>query len=141
MRPRGAASAPIIRHGCPSVKKDPGSTCVFSAFPGARSCPDPFLSGISSPPLACTNCQEVNHVSRFLIRLPSLDDVKRFCTTANQHDCDIDVCVGRYIVNAKSIMGLFSIDRDQPVTVEFHGSDAQCDAFRQALASLVVPEV
>ena len=61
-------------------------------------------------------------MSRFLIRLPSLDDVKRFCTTANQHDCDIDVCVGRYIVNAKSIMGLFSIDRDQPVTVEFQAA-------------------
>ena len=47
-------------------------------------------------------------MSRFQINLPSLDDVKRFCNLANQHECEIDVCSGRYVVNAKSIMVPFS---------------------------------
>ena len=84
---------------------------------------------------------EMRQVSRFQINLPSLDDVKRFCNLANQHGCEIDVCSGRYVVNAKSIMGLFSIDRDQPATVEFYGSDTQCADFRRELGPLVISEV
>ena len=80
-------------------------------------------------------------MSRFQINLPSLDDVKRFCNLANQHGCEIDVCSGRYVVNTKSIMGLFSIDRDQPATVEFYGSDTQCADFRRELGPLVISEV
>ena len=80
-------------------------------------------------------------MSRFQINLPSLDDAKRFCNLANQHGCEIDVCSGRYVVNAKSIMGLFSIDRDQPATVEFYGSDTQCADFRRELGPLVISEV
>ena len=77
-------------------------------------------------------------MSSFYVNLSTLEDVKSFSRLANQHDCEIDVCTGRYVVNAKSIMGLFSIDRDGPIKVEFHGSDSQCDAFRQGLGALVV---
>ena len=77
-------------------------------------------------------------MTKFFVTLPTLEDVKSFSRLANQHDCEIDVCTGRYVVNAKSIMGLFSIDREGPIKVEFHGSDSQCDAFRQGLGALVV---
>lgn len=77
-------------------------------------------------------------MNQFQIVLPSTDDLKRFCNMAAQNDCDIDVCSGRYVVNAKSIMGLFSIDRAQPMTVEFHGSQAQCQAFQEELGALVI---
>lgn len=80
-------------------------------------------------------------MSCFFITLPSIEDVKRFCNVANKHDCEIDVRSGRYVVNAKSIMGLFSIDRDQPVTVEFHGSDSLCASFQEELGSLVTKDV
>ncbi|HIY20769.1 MAG TPA: HPr family phosphocarrier protein [Candidatus Flavonifractor merdigallinarum] len=76
-------------------------------------------------------------MSSFYVNLPTLEDVKAFSRLANQIECEIDVCTGRYVVNAKSIMGLFSIDREGPVKVEFHGSDSQCDAFRQGLGALV----
>ena len=77
-------------------------------------------------------------MSQFSIMLSSMDDVKRFCNTANQHECDIDVSSGRYVVNSKSIMGLFSLDRDKPMTVEFHGSDSQSAAFQAELEGLTV---
>lgn len=79
-------------------------------------------------------------MSSFSINLSSLEDVKFFSRLANQNDCEIDVCAGRYVVNAKSIMGLFSIDRDGPVKVEFHGSDSQCEAFRRGLGALVAEQ-
>ena len=73
----------------------------------------------------------------FYVNLLTLEDVKRFSHLASQNDCEIDVCSGRYVVDAKSIMGLFSIDREEPVKVEFHGSESQCQAFQKGLGTLV----
>ena len=44
---------------------------------------------------------------------------------------------GRYVVDGKSIMGLFSLDLSHPVTVRLHGSDGDQAAFRQAVAAFV----
>lgn len=77
-------------------------------------------------------------MNRFSIVLSSMEDVQRFCSLANQHGCDIDVCSGRYVVNGKSIMGLCSLDRTAPAAVEFHGSEGQSAAFQKALGRLVV---
>ena len=53
----------------------------------------------------------------FQVLLTSVADVKEFVDVASACPCDVDVCTGRYIVNGKSIMGLFSIDLSKPVTV------------------------
>ena len=45
---------------------------------------------------------------------------------------------GRYVVDAKSIMGLFSLDLSQPVKVEVHGSAAERAAFEQSVAAFEV---
>ncbi len=41
----------------------------------------------------------------------------------------MDVLSGRYVINAKSIMGLFSLDLSHPVKVEVHGTDAESVPF------------
>lgn len=73
----------------------------------------------------------------FSVSLSSINDVKDFVDAAAHVKCEIDVLSGRYIVNAKSIMGLCSVDLSQPVRVEVHGTDEQGTAFRQAVARFV----
>lgn len=70
----------------------------------------------------------------FFISLRSISDVKRFCNAATRFSTEIDVNSGRYRVDAKSIMGLFSLDLGKSVEVEFHGSDADYADFRQEIA-------
>ena len=54
----------------------------------------------------------------FKISLASMEQVKRFVDIACGCPCEVDVCAGRYVVNAKSVLGLFSLDLSQPVEVE-----------------------
>jgi len=77
-------------------------------------------------------------MTAFSVSLTSITDVKAFVDAAAQVACEIDVLSGRYIVNAKSIMGLFSIDLSQPVRVEVQGDEGQGAAFRESVAAFVV---
>lgn len=63
-------------------------------------------------------------MSRFSIMLKSINDVKEFARIVNDFPYDIDLSSGRYIVDAKSIMGIFSLDLARPILVDVHGSDA-----------------
>ena len=62
----------------------------------------------------------------FNILLKSINDVKDFVNVSNKYDFDIDLTSGRYVVDAKSIMGIFSLDLSKSIKVEVHsdGSDA-----------------
>ncbi len=75
----------------------------------------------------------------FYVYLDSIDDVKRFVDAASRCPCEVDVRSGRYLVNAKSVMGIFSLDLARPVQVEVLGGDAQGEAFRGSVADMVVP--
>ena len=55
----------------------------------------------------------------FTIRLKSVNDVKDFVGIVNNFDYEVDLISGRYIVDAKSIMGIFSLDLLKPIRVEF----------------------
>ena len=57
-------------------------------------------------------------MSTFFVSLASIDDVKQFVDAATRCPCEVDVRSGRYLVNAKSIMGLFSLELSKPVEVE-----------------------
>ena len=59
------------------------------------------------------------------VLLSSINDVKNFVNIVSKYDCDIDLASGRYVVDAKSIMGIFSLDLSKPITVEIHNDD--CD--------------
>ncbi len=63
----------------------------------------------------------------FNIMLSSIDDVKNFVNIVNKYNFDVDLTSGRYVVDAKSIMGIFSLDLSKPIKVEVHSEDA--DAF------------
>lgn len=77
-------------------------------------------------------------MEKFTVQLPSINSVKAFVTAATMMGCDIDVISGRYLVDAKSIMGLFSLDLSKPVTVQIHGTPDEQDRFYMEIESLVV---
>lgn len=56
-----------------------------------------------------------------LILLNTVDKVKEFVQLVSHCPFDVDVISGRYIVDGKSIMGIFSLDLSQPVTVRLMG--------------------
>ncbi len=61
----------------------------------------------------------------FEIQLNSINDVKIFVNTVNKYSFDIDLISGRYIVDAKSIMGIFSLDLAKPIKVEIHADNCE----------------
>ena len=59
----------------------------------------------------------------FNILLKSINDVKDFVNIVNNYEFDVDMTSGRYVVDAKSIMGIFSLDLSKPIKVEAHTED------------------
>ena len=51
----------------------------------------------------------------FEMNLSSINDVKDFVNTVSRYDFAVDLISGRYIVDAKSIMGIFSLDLAKPI--------------------------
>ena len=64
----------------------------------------------------------------FLVNLSKVDSVKEFCAICNGLDFDMDVRSGSYVVDAKSVLGVFSLRLSDPVTV-FVGEDNYDEAF------------
>ena len=50
----------------------------------------------------------------------SIDKVKSFVNTISQFDYDFDLVSGRYVIDAKSIMGIFSLDLSKPIDLTVH---------------------
>ena len=63
-------------------------------------------------------------MKKISIKLSTIQDVRKFVETVTSYDMDIDLASGRYIVDAKSIMGIFSLDLLQPITVQTEGPSA-----------------
>ena len=62
-------------------------------------------------------------MTTFKIMLNSINDVKNFVNIVNKYDFDIDLISERYVVDAKSIMGIFSLDLTKTITVQAHADD------------------
>ena len=57
------------------------------------------------------------------ISLNSIDKVKSFVNDINKFDYDFDLVSGRYVIDAKSIMGIFSLDLSKPIDLNIHAED------------------
>lgn len=57
-------------------------------------------------------------MAQIMIRLNTLTEVKEFNAAAAQIPGDVDLRSGRYCVDAKSIMGIFSLNLGRDLTVE-----------------------
>lgn len=61
----------------------------------------------------------------FNLSLNDINDVKEFVNIVTKYDFDIDLTSGRYVVDAKSIMGIFSLDLTKTITAEVHSDDCE----------------
>ena len=59
------------------------------------------------------------------IQLNAINDVKDFVNTVMMFDYDIDLVSGRYAIEAKSIMGIFSLDLSKPIKLQAHTEDPE----------------
>ena len=64
-------------------------------------------------------------MTTFNIMLDSINSVKSFVNIVSKYDFDIDLTSGRYVVDAKSIMGIFSLDLLSPITLQAHTDYAE----------------
>ena len=71
------------------------------------------------------------------ISLNSIDKVKAFVNTIAHYDEDFDLVSGRYVIDAKSIMGIFSLDLSKPIDLNIHGSSEDSDSL-EALKPYIV---
>lgn len=67
------------------------------------------------------------------ILLDSIEKVKKFVADVTEYDTDFDLVSGRYVIDAKSILGIFSMDLSKPLTLQIH---AEAEELEQILASL-----
>ncbi len=63
------------------------------------------------------------------IKLSSAADAKEFVRRAAECDFDVDVFYNRVIIDAKSILGVLSLDLTKELTVEFDGENRKFEEF------------
>ncbi|MBQ9767066.1 MAG: HPr family phosphocarrier protein [Lachnospiraceae bacterium] len=71
------------------------------------------------------------------ISLNSIDKVKAFVNEITKFDSDFDLVSGRYVIDAKSIMGIFSLDLSKPIDLNIHAQD-NLDTVLNVLAPYIV---
>jgi phosphocarrier protein HPr len=59
------------------------------------------------------------------IKLSFAEEVKTFVNVANRYAYDMDLRAGRHVVDAKSILGIFSLDLSKPITLEIYADDCE----------------
>ncbi|MDE6951549.1 MAG: HPr family phosphocarrier protein [Lachnospiraceae bacterium] len=61
------------------------------------------------------------------ISLNSIDKVKSFVNEITKFDNEFDLVSGRYVIDAKSIMGIFSLDLSKPIDLNIHAEKEMDD--------------
>ncbi len=75
-------------------------------------------------------------MTKTTVSLQTINDVKEFVNIVMHFEFDIDLVSGRYAVDAKSIMGIFSLDLSKPIALNAHTDDA--DDFFKAIDKFIV---
>lgn len=70
------------------------------------------------------------------ISLNSIDKVKAFVNEVTKYDAEFDLVSGRYVIDAKSIMGIFSLDLSKPIDLNIH-SETNIDEILSKLADFI----
>ena len=70
------------------------------------------------------------------IVLKGIEDVRNFVKEVIMLEYEVDLVQGRYVVDAKSVMGIFSLDLLSPITLQAHVDN--CDAFLAKIKDFIV---
>ena len=72
------------------------------------------------------------------ISLNSIDKVKSFVNDITKYDYDFDLVSGRYVIDAKSIMGIFSLDLSKDIDLNIHAEGEEAESVLQVLKPYLV---
>ena len=72
----------------------------------------------------------------FQIKLSTVEQIRSFINKVERYNFPVDLKEGRYIVDAKSIMGIFSLDLSKELTLNIHSDD--CADFLDAIKKYIV---
>ena len=62
-------------------------------------------------------------MQKLVINLNLISDVQEFTKIVNTLECDADIVRGKYVIDAKSVIGIFTIDLSKPVDLILHTED------------------
>ena len=71
------------------------------------------------------------------VNINSIDKVKRFVNAITSFDNDFDLVCDRYVIDAKSIMGIFSLDLSKPIDLAIH-AESNMDEIMEVLKPYLV---
>lgn len=72
----------------------------------------------------------------YKVKINTINDVKKFVNAVAKYEFDVDLISGRYAIDAKSIMGIFSIDLSKELIMKAHTDNA--DQIKADLAEYIV---
>lgn len=75
-------------------------------------------------------------MKEYSVKIVTINDVKNFVAAVSQFDYDIELVSGRYSIDAKSIMGIFSIDLSKELKLIAHSDDTA--ELEEALSGFIV---
>jgi len=87
-------------------------------------------------PGICQMSEETEPMKAVNIKLSLAENVKTFVNIANRYPYDIDLRVGRHVVDGKSILGIFSLDLSKPITLEVYAD--HCDDLMEELKPFII---
>ena len=70
------------------------------------------------------------------IKLSLAENVKTFVNLVNKYPYDVDLRAGRHVVDAKSILGIFSLDLSKPIALEVY--DDACDDLLEEIKPFII---
>lgn len=68
------------------------------------------------------------------ILLTSIEEAKRFVTEASRCDFDVDIFYNRFTIDAKSILGVLSLDLARVLTVQMNGENEEFEAYLETIS-------
>lgn len=85
-----------------------------------------------------TSTKEAYEMQEAMIRLNTVQDIRVFVETVTMTDVEVDLCSQRYIVDGKSIMGIYSLDLLNPIKMIVHSDD--CPELMEKLSRFIIKE-
>ena len=70
------------------------------------------------------------------IRLSLVENVNKFVNIVSRYPFDMDLRAGRHVVDAKSVLGIFSLDLSRPITLEIYSED--CDKLLEEIKPFII---
>ena len=75
---------------------------------------------------------------KLTVNIVSMQDADKFNKLCSKFDCDMDLQSGKYYVDAKSIMGIFSLDLSKPIDLNIHAENQDADNIIELLKPYLV---